>query len=117
MEIHDIYGIILMINVYFPYRKTGDENRILYLETLGIIGNIIESNPSAKFIITGDINCNLYDTSQELSGVVNQFLHDNGLISSHELDETVDPSNSYTRCCETSGTYSLLDREVQRRLR
>ena len=35
MEIHDIYGIILMINVYFPYRKTGDENIILYLETLG----------------------------------------------------------------------------------
>ena len=59
--------------------------------------------------IPGVINCNLYDTSQELSGVVNQFLHDTGLISSHELDETFDPSNSYTRCCEKSGTYSLLD--------
>ena len=71
--------------------------------------NIIISNPNARFIITGDWNCNILDDSQPMSASILTFLRNYDLISSHDLDPSFCRDKSYTRCCIKSGTYSILD--------
>ena len=109
MEILDIDGPIIIINAYFPFRQNGDEHKVFYLEVLGYIKEILNSNPSSRFIILGDLNYNLYDKRSEISGLLRDFLSDYDLCCSHEMDESFDNSSSFTRSCMKSGTYSLLD--------
>ena len=109
MEMADISGSIFIINVYCPYKKNDEEHRIEYLETLGAIENVILSNPTARFIILGDLNYDIYDTRQPMSRAINELLVKYDLICTHELDDDFLVHNSYTRSCEKSNSYSLLD--------
>ena len=109
MKILDSDCTILIINVYFPFKQSGDEYRVQYLEILGYLENIITSNPNAKFVITGDWNCNIFDDSQPMTASILEFLRNYDLISSHDLDTSFSTTRSYTRCCLKSGTYSIID--------
>ena len=62
MKILDENHTILLINVYFPFKQHGDEYKVKFLEILGCIENVIDSNPNARFIITGDWNYNIFDS-------------------------------------------------------
>ena len=109
MKLLDIDFTILIINVYFPFRQNTDEHKVQYLEVLGTVENIILSNPTAAFIITGDLNYDIYDDRQVMSTTIRQFLSNYNLICTHELDSSFTHGSSYTRSCLKSGTYSLLD--------
>ena len=84
-------------------------HRVLYLETLGNVEDIIRSNPGAKFIVTGDFNYDISDNSQPMCSAINSFLNSFNLVSTHTLDSSYDQSSSYTRCCIKSSRYSMLD--------
>ena len=109
MKLLDSDCTIFLINVYFPFKQSGDEHRAEFLDLLGSIENIISSNPTAKFIITGDFNYNIYDLRAPISQTIVSFLNRHGLMSTHELDPSFSSNTSYTRCCVKSGTYSILD--------
>ena len=69
----DVEYTLLLINVYFPFKQNNDEHRVHYLEVLGSIEDIVASNPTAKFIITGDLNYNIYDHGQAMTATVRNF--------------------------------------------
>ena len=79
------------------------------METLGSIKDVLDSNPTSKYIVLGDFNYNLYDTQLEMSLVLRNFIDDYDLCSSHDLDSSFNLGSSYTRCCIKSSSYSLLD--------
>ena len=109
MEIKDEKGPILIINVYCPFKQSGDEHKVLYLETLGLIENVLESNPSARYIVVGDFNYNIFDVRQQMSVAINELLSKYDMICTHDLDTSFSVDNSFTRCCEKSNSYTLLD--------
>ena len=109
MKLIDVDFTIFLINVYFPYKQLTDEHRVQYLELLGTVEDIMTANPTAKFIITGDFNYDIFDESQPMVPIIKDFLRNNDLICTHSLDSSFNPNSSYTRCCIKSGTYSLLD--------
>ena len=109
LEIKDRDGPILLVNVYCPYKQNGDEHKIQYLEMLGRIENVLSSNPSARFIVLGDFNYDLYDKSQSMSIAAMELLDGFEMVCTHDLDEDFCRDNSYTRCCESNNSYSLLD--------
>ena len=109
LEIKDQDRSILLINVYFPYKQSSEDHRIQYLEILGRVENVLMSNPTARFIIVGDFNYDLYENRQPMSKATNDLLDRFDLMCSHDLDPTFCRNNSYTRCCEKNNSYSLLD--------
>ena len=74
MKLVDVDFTILIINVYFPFKQNSDEHRVQYLEVLGTVESIILANPMAKFIITGDLNYNIFDDRQIMSNAICEFL-------------------------------------------
>ena len=109
MKLNDVDYTILIINVYFPYKQNSDEHRVQYLDVLSTVENILLANPTAKFIITGDFNYNVYDDRQLMSSTINEFMHNYDLFCTHDLDPSFDPNHSYTRSCAKGETQSLLD--------
>ena len=109
LKLYDVDFTILIINVYFPYKQNSDEHRVMYLEILGMVESIILANPMAKFIITGDLNYDIFDDRQLMSSTIREFLHNYDLLCTHELDPLFNYGSSYTRCCLKSNSYSLLD--------
>ena len=109
MKLVDVDHTIYIINAYFPFKQNTDEHRVQYVDLLASIENIINSNPTAKFIILGDFNYNIYDNRQSMSKTIHDFLRTYDLICTHDLDPSFNPYSSYTRSCEKSETYSLLD--------
>ena len=109
LRLMDIDGPILIINVYFPFKNNSSDHRVEYLDLLGCIENIMLSNPTAKYIITGDFNYNIYDTAQLMSSSICTLVENYDLISTHDLDSSFSRSNSYTRYCHKSNSYSILD--------
>ena len=79
---------------------------VQYLELLGSVRNILTSNPSAKFVIAGDFNYNIFDSSQSMSEVLREFLNNFDLITTHSLDSTFNDNSSYTRSCDKRGDLS-----------
>ena len=73
MKLVDVDFTILIINVYFPFKQNSDEHRVQYLEVLGTVESIILANPMAKFIITGDLNYNIFDDRQLMSNTICEF--------------------------------------------
>ena len=109
MEILDKDGSIIIINVYFPFRQNSDDHKVSYLETLGCVKHIMDTNPTSKFIVLGDLNYDIYNSHFEISQILREFVVDYDLCISHEMDGSFDQANSFTRCCLKSGSYSLLD--------
>ena len=109
MKLLDADFTILIINVYFPFKQNNDEHKVQYLEVLGTVESILLANPTAAFIITGDLNYDIYDDRQLMSTTIRQFLLSYNLICTHDLDPSFNHGSSYTRSCIKSGTFSLLD--------
>ena len=74
MKLVDVDHTIFIINTYFPFKQNTDEHRVQYVDLLASIENIINSNPTAKFIILGDFNYNIYDNRQSMSKTIHDFL-------------------------------------------
>ena len=109
MKLLDVDFTILVINVYFPFKQNSDEHKVQYLEILSLVESIIVANPTAAFVITGDLNYNIYDDRQPMSTTIRDFLLTYNLICTHELDPFFNPESSFTRHCIKSGSHSLLD--------
>ena len=109
MELLDSDGSILILNAYLPFRQSGDDHKVLYLETLGFIKSIIDANANSRFIILGDFNYNIFDLHFEMSKILRDFIKEYDLCCSHDTDTSFCKDGSFTRCCLKSGTYSLLD--------
>ena len=52
---------------------------------------------------------NIYDNRQSMSKTIHDFLRTYDLICTPDLDPSFNPYSLYTRSCEKSETYSLLD--------
>ena len=109
MKLLDVDLTILIINVYFPFKQNTDEHKVQYLDVLGTVESIILANPTAAFIIAGDLNYDIYDDRQLMSNTIRQFLQNYNLVCTHEFDTSFNYGTSYTRSCPKGGTYSLLD--------
>ena len=109
MELQEIDGSIMIINSYLPFRQNSEDYKVSYLETLGIIKNILDSNPTSRFIILGDFNVNIYNLQLEIAEVVRDFLSEYDLCNSHDYDPSFDSNASFTRSCTKSGSFSILD--------
>ena len=109
MKLMDVDFTILIINVYCPFKQSGEEHRVEYLDLLGRIRNIISANLSSKIILLGDFNYDIFNDSQYLSGVLREFANDFGLIPTHSLDPSFQHGQSYTRSCVKRNTFSLID--------
>ena len=109
MKLLDVEHTIFIINVYFPFRQSSEEHRVEYLELLGNVESFLLSNPSSKFILTGDFNYNIFGSNSPICHEIRSFIENHDLICSHTLDPSFDSVTSYTRYCLKSGTNSLLD--------
>ena len=109
MKLLDVEYTILIINVYFPFKQNSEEHRVEYLEVLGSVESILLSNPSSKFILTGDFNYNIFGSSLPICREIRNFIKNHDLICTHTLDSSFSSVTSYTRYCSKSGTNSLLD--------
>ena len=109
MQLNCIDCSLLIINVYMPYLNRSDLQNALdkYDEIIGFIDFIVGDNPEAQFIILGDFNCNLYDSSHPFTESLNSFITARGLVNAFSLMPSFDSSTTYTRY--DSRSKSLLD--------
>ena len=74
-----------------------------------MIESVFDANSSARFILVGDLNYNIYDLRQPMSIAINELLAKYDLICTHDFDPSFSSHNSFTRCSENNGSYTLLD--------
>ena len=111
LQIDAKIGTILLINVYMPYFNTNDtvSQTSLYMDTLAIVASIMNDNPHAKFILMGDMNCNIFSRNNLFSDLLIDFINDQNLHCVYELMQEFDTDVSYTRCNVKQNSFSLLD--------
>ena len=73
MELSVTNHNLLLINAYMPFYNTSSlpDQLTDYRNTVAFIENIMTSNPSHKFILFMDMNCNLFRTSHPFSELIN----------------------------------------------
>lgn len=109
MELSCETSQIIIINVYMPFldRTKLQETITNYDEMIGLIDYIMEERSDAKFVILGDFNCNIFDTSHPFSSSLNDFLNSRDLKCTFEKMNDFHINDSYTRF--DSRSRSLLD--------
>ena len=113
LELKDERFNILCINGYLPYLDTSNitEQTNLYNDTIGYVEHVIINHPGYKFILLGDLNCNLYNENHPFTPIVKGLMSRQNLICSFDLRANFDPNNSFTRSSTgvNGPVYSLLD--------
>ena len=68
-------------------------------------------NRECKFVIAGDFNCNLYDSSQPFTPLTRDFMSRHNLTCCFDIIPNFDSNSIWTRNCQRSGCNhnSLLD--------
>ena len=104
---HDVF----LINAYFPYFDASrlQDQLIVYRETLAFIENVLKSNPFHKYILMADFNCNLYELNHPYANLVNDFMHEYGLVSCFDSVPNFDHSMHYTRSDIKRNSYTFID--------
>ena len=72
LELKDERFNILCVNGYLPYldKSNINEQTNLYNDTIGYIEHVIINHPGYKFILLGDLNCNLYNENHPFTPIV-----------------------------------------------
>ena len=111
VEINSNLGNIILINCYMPYFNNNDitSQLNLYVDALAFVDSVIKDNPDSKFIIMGDMNCNIYSGNNQFASVLNDFITDRKLTCTYDLKQDFDYSSSFTRSNLKLNSYSLLD--------
>ena len=78
---------LIIINIYMPYLDRSDVQNVVsrYDEVLGYIDYIMSERVNAKFIVLGDFNCNVFDSSHPFSASVNDFISSKRLVNAFSL--------------------------------
>ena len=102
---------ILIINAYMPFFDTRNLNDqlLLYHETVGYLDYIMTSNPGCEFILTMDMNCNVYDLNHPYTQIIKDLVMKFSLISAFDLNPNFDHANSFTRCDIKNNSFTLID--------
>ena len=110
LKVETSIGSLIIVNVYMPYFNANDitNQTTLYSEVLAFVGTVMNDNPHSKFIVLGDMNCNLY-LDNPFSNLLNSLIRDHRLVCTYDLNPVFDFSNEYTRCNHKQGSYTLLD--------
>ena len=100
---------LVIINVYMPYldRSNLQSASDHYDEILGYLDYIIGDIQDAHFIVLGDFNCNLYDSTHPFAASLNNFVTSRHLCCTYTLMESFDSNSTFTR--RDSRSKSLLD--------
>ena len=112
IEIANASKSILCINIYMPYLNTSklEEQKTIYSDTLGFIEHVMDSNTGCDFIVLGDFNCNIFNSSHPFSPLLLDFVTRRNLFCTYNLHASFNPQHAFTRSnygAENSGT--LLD--------
>ena len=104
-------GEIIIINAYLPYFNTKDfQNQFVsYQESVSYIDHIIESNPSSRFLILTDMNCNIFNVNHPYSKVINDLMKRHSLFSTFDLMSGFDHTTFYTRSDTKTNSFTLID--------
>ena len=113
LEIVDARFKILCINTYLPYLDVSriDGQMAMYNDTIGFIEQIMTNHSGYKFILLGDFNCNLYNSSHPFTPLVHDLMKRQKLSCSFDLRSDFDSNSFYTRSSRsaTGECHSLLD--------
>ena len=111
LELNSTAGSILVINCYLPYFKGNNDTTQIdkYADTIGYIDSIIEGNPESSYIIIGDMNCDIFNVSNEFSALLKSFIDERGLHCTYDSMSSFDSSTCFTRCNLKQQSFSLLD--------
>ena len=81
----------------------------MFSEVIGFVDSVINDNPGSNFILIGDMNCNLYSSTNPFSTILNDFTNEKSLQCTFDLMPSLNRNNEYTRCNLKQNSYSLLD--------
>ena len=83
MELGTLNFNMLLINAYMPYYNASMivEHLNEYRHTIAYIENIMSLNPTHKFVLFMDMNCNIFDTSLPFSQLINDMISEYSLVS------------------------------------
>ena len=111
MEMNTKQGGIIIINAYMPYHNSRDllAYTALYQDTIGYIDNILHSFQGYQFIITADLNCNIFDPNHTYTAFVTQLMSKYDLVSTFDLMPNFDCQSSFTRYDLKTKSYTLID--------
>ena len=113
LEITDTRFNILCVNAYLPYLDNSrlNEQMAVYNDTIGFIEQIMISHPGYKFILLGDLNCNLYNDNHPFAPLIHDLMSRQRLVCCFDLRNDISPGNLYTRSSSSSRgeSHSLLD--------
>ena len=111
LELNSTVGSIIIINSYLPYFKGNDINSQTekYTDTIAFIDSVMNDNPHASFIIIGDMNCNIFNGSNEFSTILTSFVHERDLYCTFDKMTSFQSDLTYTRCNVMQNSFSLLD--------
>ena len=111
MMLTDMNVDILIINAYLPFYDVNNlqQQLNLYTDTIGYIDYVMSANPGCAFILTLDMNCNIYNASHPYTSILRNLMSKFGLTSALDLNPTFDPINEYTRCDLKRGSFTLID--------
>ena len=67
---------LVIINVYMPFLDRSDLQCAVgkYDEMIGYIDFIMSERPDAQFVLLGDFNCNIYNSSHPFAASLNDFI-------------------------------------------
>ena len=111
LELKNYESTILLINAYLPFYDTRNlaDQTDLFKNTVGYIESIIRSNSACKFILTMDMNCNIFNPSHAFSKIMIEFMKNNGLMSTFDLIPNFSDTDNFTRCDVKTNSYTLID--------
>ena len=104
-------GEIILINAYLPFYDTSNlqSQTLKFHDTVAFIDNIMADNPTARFILLTDMNCNIYDRRHVYSKILLDLMLKWDLFSAFDLMPGFDPSVNYTHFDLKTNSFTLID--------
>ena len=99
LEINSSVGKILCLNVYFPYLDHSkiDTQKAILSDTIGFIDHILDNNSNYKFIVAGDLNCNIFDNNHPFTPLIRDLMRRRSLLCSFDLMSNFNHNTAWTR--------------------
>ena len=77
--------------------------------TVAFIENVMHLNPSHKFILFMDLNCNLYNSTHPYSSLIHLMMNNFDLVTNYSFINGFDMNHDYTRFDTKRGSFTLID--------
>ena len=111
VELNTNQNKILLINAYIPFFTTNNMTDKLneYRDTVAFIENLMSCNPNHHYIISMDMNCNIFGPRNSYSDLIHEMMSEFNLVSNFDFMPDFDPSKDYTRFDTKRNSYTLID--------